>query len=188
MPALTAKGGALAKLLQEVELGAPELEELARAYSPALKRFFERRKIKCSDVDDLVQEVFLRLARRGDLQNVTNPDGYIFQTAANTLRDRLRRRLSHHVSDHQPIDDDCVEDAAFSPERVLLGKEAFDRLSKGVRKLPARTSQVFILCRVDELTYAEIAEQLDISVSSVAKHMAKALDFLMEYMKDDFQC
>ena len=178
----------MAKPLQENGLAAPNIEDLARTYSPALKRFFERRIIEHSDIDDLVQEVFLRLARRGDLLTVTNLGGYIFQTAANILRDRLRRRLSHQVSDHRLIDEGCVEDAAFSPERVLLGKEAVDRLSEGVRKLPARTGQVFILCRIDELPYAEIAKQLGISVSSVDKHMARALDFLMDYMKDDFQC
>lgn len=177
----------MAKPLQEDQSLNASIDALARTYGPPLKRFFERRIIERADIDDLVQEVFLRLARRGDLKDIENLDGYIFQTAANILRDRLRQRFSRQASDHQPIDDEYIEDAAFSPERVLLGKEAVDRLSAALQKLPGRTGTVFLLCRLEGLPHAGVARKLGISVSSVDKHMAKALDFLMEQMKDELQ-
>jgi RNA polymerase sigma-70 factor (ECF subfamily) len=161
------------------------VETLARAYAPALKRFFERRILEHADVDDLVQEVFLRLARRGDLGDIANLEGYVFQTAANILRDRLRHRFSHQANDHESISEDQPEEAVFSPERVLLGREAVDRLSAALRELPERTQAVFVLCRVEGISNAETARRLGISLSTVDKHMAKAMDYLMDRMKDD---
>lgn len=163
------------------------IETLARTYAPALKRFFERRVLEHADVDDLVQEVFLRLTRRGDLDEIFNLEGYIFQTAANILRDRLRHRFTHHVDSHEPISENEIEDAAFSPERVLQGKGALDRLSSAIVALPERTRVVFVCCRIEGLPYADVAARLGISLSAVNKHMAKAMDRLMDEMKDDLE-
>lgn len=161
------------------------IETLVRNYAPALKRFFERRILEHADVDDLVQEVFLRLTRRGDLDEIGNLEGYIFQTAANILRDRLRHRFTHHMDSHEPLSDREVEDAAFSPERVLLGKGALHRLTHAIVSLPERTRLVFVCCRIEGLPYADVATRLGISLSAVNKHMAKAMDRLMDEMKDD---
>lgn len=161
------------------------METLARTYAPALKRFFQRRILEHADVDDLVQEVFLRLTRRGTLSDLTNVEGYVFQTAANILRDRLRQRFSHQVKDHQPIGEDHVEDTAFSPERVLLGREAVARLTAAIQGLPPRTQATFILLRVEGLSRVDAARRLDVSLSTLDKDMAKALDVLMEHMEED---
>ncbi len=162
------------------------METLARTYAPALRRFFQRRVLEHADVDDLVQEVFLRLTRRGDLNDVANLEGYIFQMAANILRDRLRQRFTHRTGDHEPLDDQQIEGAAFSPERVLLGRESVDRLRAALLELPQRTREVFFLGRIEGMPYAEIVTRLGISLSAVNKHMAKAMLFIMERMKDEF--
>lgn len=161
------------------------VEALVRTYAPALKRFFQRRILEHADVDDLVQDVFLRLARRGDLNDVVNPEGYVFQTAANILRDRLRQRFTHQTYNHQPIADSYVEDAAFSPERILLGREAIGRLKGALLELPERTRMVFFLCRIESIPYADVGNRLGISLSSVNKHMARAVEFLIDRMKEE---
>jgi RNA polymerase sigma-70 factor (ECF subfamily) len=167
------------------DVAPADVEALARQYAPALRRFFQRRSSEPADVDDLVQEVFLRLTRRGDLAGVDNLEGYVFQTAANVLRDRARRRATHRAHAHQPIGNDQVEGAAFSPERVLLGREAVGQLRAALLALPPRTRDVFFLGRIEGLGYAEIASRLGISLSAVNKHMAKALEFLMDRVQDD---
>lgn len=169
----------------QIQMPGQTLPLPAHSYAPALRRFFQRRILEHADVDDLVQEVFLRLARRGDLAGVGNLEGYVFQTAANILRDRLRRRFTHHARDHQPLSDEQVEDAAFSPERVLLGREAVDRLKDALLELPERTRMVFFLCRIEGMAYAEVCTRLGISLSAVNKHMAKAMEFLMDRMGED---
>lgn len=161
------------------------VDTLARTYTPALRRYFQRRVLEHADIDDLVQEVFFRLARRGDFKDVDNLEGYIFQLASNLLRDRLRQRFSHQVSKHEPLSEQQVEDAAFSPERVLQGREALDRLSAAILSLPERTQQVFVCCRIEGLSYVEVSKRLCISLSTVSKHMDRAMDHLMEIMRED---
>ena len=120
------------------------IEILAHRYEPILKRFFRRRILEGADVDDLVQDVFLRLTRRGQLADVTNLEGYIFQIAANILRDRLRQQVTHRLKDHEPINDDQIKDAVLSPERVLQGKEALERLKGALFELPERTRELVL--------------------------------------------
>jgi RNA polymerase sigma factor (sigma-70 family) len=160
------------------------LEALARTYSPALRSFFRRRILEHADVDDLVQDVFLHMARRVDLDDIANLEGYVFQTAANVLRDRLRKRFSHLSNAHEPISEDQPEDAVFSPERVLSGREAISLLQQALLELPQRTRLVFFLCRIEEISNADAAARIGISLSAVNKHMAKAMDLLMKRMRD----
>ena len=160
------------------------IASLHPVYGPALTRFSQRRILEHADVDDLVQEVFLRLSRRGDLTDITNIGGYIFQTAANVLKDRLRHRMSRQANDHNFLTDQQIDDTAFSPERVLVGKETLNHLSAALAELPDRTQMIFVLCRLEGMQYAEVAKKLGISVSSVDKHMAKAMDHLMSRLKD----
>jgi RNA polymerase sigma factor (sigma-70 family) len=162
------------------------IADVARIYEPVLRRFFERRIIEHADAEDLVQEVFLRLTRHGDLGDVTNVEGYLFQTAANILRDQLRQRVSRHAQHHEPIDHDHdhVEGGAYSPERVLQGREAMHRLSQALLALPERTRAVFILCRIDGLPHAEVATGLGTSLSTVNKHLARAMDELTRCMRE----
>src|SRR5689334_19129702 len=61
-------------------------------YGPALRRYFLRRADP-ADVDDLIQDVFLRLQARGATAHIENVEGYLFRTAANVLGHR-RRRIS----------------------------------------------------------------------------------------------
>src|SRR5437879_5231621 len=100
----------------------PFLETLAVRYRGALNRFFERRAARLGDTEDLTQEVFLRLAARGNGERIERIDGYIFQTAASVLTDRARRNAVRGGDRHVCYDEEqhVLED--FSPERVLLAR------------------------------------------------------------------
>jgi RNA polymerase sigma factor (sigma-70 family) len=151
-----------------------DLADLAVRYGGVLKRYFEKRLRVAADVDDLVQEVFVRLAHRPDLASIERIDGYIFQVAANILRDRARRQAARRVSLHDQYDDELHSTEDFSPERVLLGREQLARLTAALNQLPARTRHVFVLCRFEGMKQNEIAAHLKLSVSGVAFHLARA--------------
>jgi RNA polymerase sigma-70 factor (ECF subfamily) len=155
-----------------------QLESLARAYAPALKRYFEKRILEQADADDLVQEVFARLARRAELAAIDKVQGYLFETAANVLRDRIRRRAVRQAGAHIEYDDVAHGREEFTPERVLLGKAMLADLARAIEALPERTRTVFVLHRFEELSYAEIARRLGVSESAVEKHMMKAIAHL----------
>ena len=154
--------------------GQPELlEKWSRRYRPALLRFFQRRMPSGADREDLVQEVFLRLARREDLAAVNNIDGYLFQAAANVLTDWQRKQVTHAAAAHSPLGEH-LEDVGVSPERVLIGRQTLQALIGALAVLPERTRAVFMLYHFEGLSHAEIGRRLGVAVRTVEDHMARA--------------
>lgn len=161
------------------------LDDLARRYYAPLASFFRKRTRNAREVEDLVQQVFLRLAQYRDLGDIRNPDGYIFQTAANTLRDHHRHNAVRDRFANEPFAGSDHAAADFSPERVLLGRETIARLAEALRALPERTRDVFMLRCFEGLKHAEIARLQGVSVRAVEKHLAKALAHLSEVLTRD---
>jgi RNA polymerase sigma-70 factor (ECF subfamily) len=148
----------------------------------AVRRFLMKRA-PISDVDDLVQEVALRMQTRRATDAIDNVEGYLFQVAQSVLADRGRRATVRHLSAHDTLEEfhHPVEDR--SPERVLQGKEHLAQLIAAMNDLPERTRQAFVLHRFEEMSYAAIARHLGISVSAVEKHIMKAIKLLAGSMR-----
>jgi RNA polymerase sigma-70 factor (ECF subfamily) len=151
------------------------LDAMARRYYAPLASFFRKRTRNTTEVQDLVQQVFLRLAQYRELEDIRNPDGYIFQTAANTLKDHVRHVAVRERFAREQLEDHAALASDFSPERVLQGRENLARLSDALRLLPERTRDIFMLRCFEGLKHAEIARLHRISVRAVEKHVAKAL-------------
>jgi len=160
------------------------LADLDRRYRAPLIRYFAKRIRENFDIDDLVQEVFLRLAKRAKLETVENIQAYVFQTAASVIRDRARRHVTHHHALHVPFDEMLAPSSEITAERVLLGKEAVARVTAALRELPERTRDVFILRALERRKYADVARALKISVRAAEKHMAKALAHVGRILDD----
>ncbi len=164
------------------------LDRLARHYGSALGRFFERRVDRKADVPDLVQEVFLRLSRLGDLSEIQKPEHYLFRTAASALKDRARRNIVRHATAHQVFDESAHSGSDFSPHRVLVGREAVAQLCEALRKLPVRTRDVFVLRAFEEQKMADVARSLGISTRAAEKHYAKALVYAARVLGEWDDC
>jgi RNA polymerase sigma factor (sigma-70 family) len=149
------------------------LDSLARRYYAPLISFFRKRTHNGADTQDLVQQVFLRLAQARQQGEMHNPDAYIFQTAANALRDHHRHLKVHDRYLAQVRTD--ANTSELSPERIALATEDLVRLVEGLRKLPERTRDILILRCFEGLKNAEIAQLHHISTRAVEKHIAKAL-------------
>lgn len=153
------------------------LRRLSEAYHQPLVRYFQRRVGGRDEAEDLTQEVFLRLVRRPDAEQIDNPEAFLFRTAVNLLRDRARRgkTFSGHQAEifHQQ---DRFE--ALSPERVLEGRQSLSSALRVLEELDERTRDVFILHRLEGLKYEEIANLYGVSVSSIEKYIIKALAHL----------
>ncbi len=145
----------------------------------AIRRFFLKRA-PAADVDDLVQDVALRMHTRSGSDPVANVEGYLFQTARSVLADRGRRDSVRCRSRHDSLEEFHHPVEECSPERVFEGKEQLTRLIATLEHLPDRTRQAFVLHRFDELSYAAIAQHMGISVSAVEKHIMKAIRLLGE--------
>lgn len=154
------------------------LEAFARRYTPALRRYFRKRETRAADVDDLIQDVFTRLAKRAHHEDIEQPEAYLLRAAGNVWRDFLRKKQTHAAALHDTFDDGEHAHEDRSPEHVLQGQQAVEAVVTALNELPDRTRQVFVLCRVEGLRHKDVARRVGVSVSSIEKHMIKAIAHL----------
>lgn len=160
----------------------PKRSEAIEFIKP-LRAFFAR-KAHRDDVDDLVQEVLIRMHNRKS-DEIKNLDCYVFQVAMNVLRDGYRhdrvRLRSHHcelLEDLHPLDE-------LSPERVVWARQELRQTIAAMNELPERTRKVLVLLRWEGLTYPQVAKRMDISVSAVEKHVSRSMRHLLTRLLDD---
>ena len=151
---------------------------LSRRYSGSLHRYLARRGLRSEDIEDASQDVFEKLAGRADVSEIARIEGYLFQTASNVVIDYYRRGSARRVANHIEYEDDLHAPEALSPERSLLARQELARLEQALRELPERSRNILMLSRFEGFSHGEIARYLNVSTSTVEKHLAKALMFL----------
>jgi RNA polymerase sigma-70 factor (ECF subfamily) len=147
---------------------------LSRRFRPALIAFFVRRMHNHAEAEDLTQEVLMRVVERGATIDERGPDAYVFQIAANLLRDRGRRLKvrAAYRSGFGMIDADRVEE--LDPDRVVQGRHTLDIILAALDELPDRTRNIFILFRLENMKQREIAAALGLSVRTIEQHVIRA--------------
>lgn len=150
-----------------------------RRWRPALMAFFMRRVGVHAEAEDLTQEVFVRLLQGGDTV-AKSPDAYVFQVAANLLRDRARRakvRDDYRESIAQIGD---LELDTIDPHRIAVGRAALGAVTAAIADLPERTRMIFTLYKIEQIDLDTIAESYGISRSGAKKHVIKAMAAIMQ--------
>lgn len=166
------------------EFAATEAGLLFRHFRASLLRFFERRVASSMDAEDLTQEVFVKISSLDDTARIRQPEAYLFQTAANVLRDKLRRDAARCRQDHVSFDDTVDGPEAPSGESVYEGEESLLRLFSALDQLTPKCRAVFLMHKYERLAYSEIAQHFGISVSAVEKHMISAIKHLKQHWRD----
>ena len=151
------------------------VEAVVRAYHDALMRFLKRRLAQRDDAADLAQEVYYRISRRHDFDKIEYPQAYLFTTALNLLRDRAKYRRKRQAEEHISLNAIEVKNEEPCAERVLQAKQEVAIMRRALTELPPKCQAVFVMHRFDGLSYRQIGEELEISVSMVEKHISRAL-------------
>ncbi|WP_129777135.1 RNA polymerase sigma factor [Peristeroidobacter soli] len=136
-----------------------------------------RASVPPGDIDDLAQEVFLRLLRYSDDVAVDNPQGYLFRIAANVAnewRERSRVRKPH---DDSWLDELQIE-AGDEPENAFAKTRANEYVQAAVDRLPPRQREVLLLHVNEGLTYKQIAQQRGLTYRIVLRDLTRAYSTL----------
>lgn len=131
-----------------------------------------RRGRTVHDADDLVQEAWVRLACYESEQPVNKPEAFLMRTALNLSIDTHRAGATR--GEEVLLDEVVLVDTSPSVEATLLGRERIARMSACLGRLSEKTRMIFLSHRVDGMTYQEIAQRHELSISTVEKHVAKA--------------
>lgn len=132
------------------------------------------RKLWClsqSDLDDVVQEVFLRLLRYDKVALIENPQAYLLRMAANVVGERTMRSRHRHPHDARWLDDLQAES---DPEHEVAQEGTHRQLRQALIGVSARQREVLRLHFGEGLTRAQIAERLKISERSVKRDLINA--------------
>ncbi len=151
------------------------LESLFRSYRRDLTRYFLRRHATMEEAADLVQEVYCRLAARPGIATLQFQKAFLFRTADNLLKDRRRQIKTRHTFDHIPLEPEALSSTEASQEQQICGQQELALLRTAILEMAPRCRQVFLLHRLDNMSYPEIARHCAISVSMVEKHISRAL-------------
>jgi RNA polymerase sigma factor (sigma-70 family) len=162
---------------QEEKKRGISIDALYRKYSEAL-RLFVARRVKRDEVADIVQETYWRVLKSGELQVIRHPRAFLFQVASNVARNAAKHR--RRVGDDEAIDVASVEivDVQPSPYRRLKAEQELAIVRAALTELAPKCREVFVLNRFENLSYSEIAEELDLSVSMIEKYVSQALAHL----------
>lgn len=144
-------------------------------YGTSLRLYFRKHLGEEADCEDAVQDVYVRLLDYCSDQEVRSPQALVFSVARSVLFDRHRRRKSHHVDRHVDLHAVEVPDPDADQERDVCVEQELALLERAIAGLTPKCRRAFLLSRLHNLTYPEIAEQMELSVQMVAKHISNAL-------------
>jgi RNA polymerase sigma-70 factor, ECF subfamily len=159
------------------------LAELDSMYRTARRLSRDR-----ADAEDLVQDTYLKAFRAaGQFEPGTNLRAWLFTILHNTARNRFRDRARDTVS----INSDVVDRAADAPpgassgsvntpETLLLRDTLAPELQSAIDALPETFREAVWLRDVEEFSYAEIAEMLDVPIGTVMSRISRGRHLLFE--------
>jgi RNA polymerase sigma-19 factor, ECF subfamily len=150
--------------------------QVAAQYKRQLHNYLLRRLRKPQNVDDLAQEVYLRLLRIDDADYMRTPLAYLYRVASNVLSDwnEIEQREAHVTADSDEIDRWSESPEAAWPDNPTDRLELAEQIERTLAQLPALQATILVLFEQEGLSYQEIAKELQISVHTVEKYLTMA--------------
>jgi RNA polymerase sigma-70 factor (ECF subfamily) len=132
-----------------------------------------------SACEDIVQDVFMRVWKdRPDLIGTEGIRYYLFTAVRNNCITKLRREKKAGVVEWEDEAVDYIQDKENGPTDYMA------LVQTAIEGLPPRCREVFLLSRISNMTYKEIAASLGISVKTVENQLSKALKMIRAFLKD----
>ncbi len=140
------------------------------------------------ELDDVVQEAFLRVIRAHERGQLDSPKAFLFATARNLALDRIRhQRVAPSSSLAENEEWDVLYDADDVAETVARNQE-LELLTEAIQSLPDRCRQVFTLRKVYGMSQPDIARKLGISEHTVSAQLTigvqKCTQFMAKYRRE----
>lgn len=145
----------------------------------ALRRKLARavsRIVPPPEIEDIVQETYVRVCQFEQIGSIRHPRSFLYRTARNLALDHIKRSESRMTVS---LDEDDEERGESDARQVTLdvydqlaAKQEFEIFCAAVQQLPLQCRRVFVLRKVYGYSQKEIAQALDISESTVEKHIA----------------
>lgn len=148
-----------------------DLQDLFRRHHRDLVRFLRRRVSSPEAAADLTQELFLRLLTATPAAPVLDSRGYLFRAAGNLAINHNRRERLVKFDD--PACLDAIADEAPCAERLLLSRQELAIVASTLTEFPPLHREIFMLSRVDGLSFAQIGVKLGVPRQRAFDHLVR---------------
>lgn len=167
------------------QLGSFEL--LFRQHYPFVCQVVYKYVADRSKVEDIAQEIFAELWIKKDVIQIHTSIGSYLRRMAITRALNYIRDTKKYNWDELDMTSEVIRESISGHASALDRLEESElriRIQKAINQLPEKCRIVFLLSRHDELTYAEISRQLNISIKTVENQIGKALKLLRSALDD----
>lgn len=148
------------------------VEDLYTDHHGWLQGWLRRRLGDSFAAADLAQDTFVNVMSGGAAAEILEPRPFLATVARRLMAHHHRRQLLE--SSYLEILAALPEDLAPSPEERLQALQALKQIDRALDGLPSKVKEAFLLAHLEELSYAEIAQRLAVSASSVKQYLTRA--------------
>ncbi len=135
------------------------------------------------EAEDVVQKTFCKLWDQRETLNIqSSVNSYLYRIVHNDCLNTIHQQTSH--KEHNLSYISSINSEVNSTGEHIESTDLQKAIDKALENLPPQCRKVFEMSRMEQLSYAEIARQLDISTNTVENHISKALKLLRVELKD----
>ena len=150
------------------------IESLYGEHHGWLKSWLTRKLQSAFDADDIAQDTFVRIMRGESLSAIRDPRSFLCTVAKRVMIDLFRRNALEKA--WLEMLEQLPEESLPSPEVRQSQLETLQLLDQMLDGLGNKAREAFLLSQLEGMAYADIAARLNVSVSSVKKYVAKAME------------
>lgn len=161
-----------------------KLTESFISHNVFLKKYLSRYVKAHSDIDDLLQEVYINAFKAEQIKEIEKPKAFLFRIARNIALNELKKKSTQMTSFIEECQSEVVVETTASLEVDLSAEQSLELYCQAVDNLPNKCKKVYMLCKVHGWTHKEVAEELDITLSCVEKHLRSGLLRCRKYIKE----
>ena len=152
-------------------------------HEPAVRKWLQRSKVAESEIDDLVQQAYCRLAELESVEGIRSPEAYFFEVVRRLFLANVRRARVVSIETVAEVDALNVYADEPSPERVVAARRELDEVMRLIARLPVRCRRIFELRKIQGLSQREIATALGIAETTVENEVAKGLRLISRALR-----
>lgn len=154
-----------------------------RPHEPAFRSYLRGRFPDLNELDDVVQETYIRVLRAKEHGTVRSPKSLLFVTGRNVAFDFFRKRTATPEDGLANIENLPVIDDRNGAAEAVSREHRLRLLDEAVRSLPEKCRQIFMLKKIDGLPYEEIERRLGVTRNTISAQLTIGVMKCRDYLQ-----
>ena len=150
-----------------------------------LKQYLMRYFISKHDVEDAVQETFIRAYKAEESQKIRSPKSFLYKVAKNLALSELARKSNQLTKCLGDLQELGVLDNRAPVEDIVEAQQRLEVFCKTAGSLPPQCQRVIVMRKVYGFSHKEISKRMNISVKTVENHLTRALQLCVQHPEQE---